>query len=290
MADWNDKVIAVDWGTTNRRAYAIGHDGGVSAAFEDGHGVTSVEPGGFAKAIEDIRERLGDAPMLLAGMIGSSRGWVDVPYVEAPAGLADLVAALYFVKDDVAIVPGVRLVGDRLDVMRGEEVQALGAVAAGLAGGDSRICHPGTHAKWITLDAGRLTDFRTAMTGEMFALLKAHSILHLEGEVAASAAFRAAVDMAISGEPLLDGLFSVRSRTVLGALAPEDTASWTSGFLIGTDCMAHAAQGAHVTLIGRPELCALYAAALDRLEYGHETIDGAAAFVAGMDAIRRTLP
>src|SRR3954447_15651157 len=92
--DWADGFIAVDWGTTNRRAYLIGAGGEGTGEFEDGMGILSVPSGGFENAVGEIRQRLGDRPMLLAGMIGSNRGWVEAPYVGCPAGIADLAANL----------------------------------------------------------------------------------------------------------------------------------------------------------------------------------------------------
>jgi 2-dehydro-3-deoxygalactonokinase len=91
---WSDGFIAVDWGTTNRRAYLIGGSGACENEFEDHKGVLSIEPGGFPDAIAEIRHRLGDKPLLLAGMVGSNRGWKEAPYVPCPAGLDELVAAL----------------------------------------------------------------------------------------------------------------------------------------------------------------------------------------------------
>src|SRR5206468_10922349 len=130
---WADGFIAVDWGTTNRRAYSIDEGGRCAQEFEDGKGVLSVPAGGFPDAVAEIRQRLGDKPLLLAGMIGSNRGWKEAPYVSCPAGMDELAAKLVWVGEREAIVPGVSFLGDRrADVMRGEEVQLLGAVAAGL--------------------------------------------------------------------------------------------------------------------------------------------------------------
>src|SRR4051794_31959990 len=84
---WTDGFIAVDWGTTNRRAYVVDGSGHSGAEFEDSKGVLSVPSGGFPAAVEEIRERLGDKPLLMAGMIGSNRGWVEAPYVPCPAGI-----------------------------------------------------------------------------------------------------------------------------------------------------------------------------------------------------------
>ena len=83
---WAEGFIAVDWGTTNRRGYRIGADGALADSFEDEKGVLSVPAGGFPAAVAEIRDRLGDWPILFAGMVGSNRGWVEAPYVACPAG------------------------------------------------------------------------------------------------------------------------------------------------------------------------------------------------------------
>jgi 2-dehydro-3-deoxygalactonokinase len=153
---WTEGFIAVDWGTTNRRGYLVDADGRMTDEFEDDRGILGVGAGGFPEALSQITERLGERPLLLAGMIGSNRGWIEAPYAPCPAGLPELAAGLKWVeRDRVAIVPGVSyLAGDKADVMRGEEVQILGAFGDGLVPADALICHPGTHNKWIRLDAG----------------------------------------------------------------------------------------------------------------------------------------
>src|SRR3954447_7014701 len=130
---WTDGIIAVDWGTTNCRAYRLDPSGKCIDQFEDSNGVLTVPAGGFPDAIAEIRHRLGDLPLLLAGMIGSNRGWVEAPYVPCPARIGELAGNLVWADERSAIVPGVSYVGQgRADVMRGEEVQLLGGVAAGL--------------------------------------------------------------------------------------------------------------------------------------------------------------
>ena len=91
---WADGFIAVDWGTTNRRAYLLDGTGRRTNEFEDRKGILSVAQGAFPEAIAEIRQRLGDKPLLLAGMVGSNRGWKEAPYVPCPAGIDDLVHAL----------------------------------------------------------------------------------------------------------------------------------------------------------------------------------------------------
>src|SRR6476646_8425868 len=168
---WADGFIAVDWGTTNRRAYRIDSSGACSDEFEDAKGALSVPAGEFPAAAAEIRQRLGDLPLLLGGMAGSNRGWVEAPYVPCPSGIGELVDNLVWAEQRAAIVPGVCDSADgRADVMRGEEVQLLGAVADGTVPPDALVCHPGTHNKWVVVEQGRIARFRTVMTGELFNL------------------------------------------------------------------------------------------------------------------------
>ena len=211
---WPDGFIAVDWGTTNRRAYLIDPNGKQAGEFEDANGILAIPAGGFPDAIAEIRTRLGDKPLLLAGMVGSNRGWKEAPYVPCPAGIDDLAAKVVWAGEREAIVPGLSFIGDgRADVMRGEEVQLLGAVAAGLVQGNGLVCHPGTHNKWTELHQGRVHSFRTIMTGELFSLLKEHSILAdlLQGPVDANDVFRGAAKHAVFNESLPAEIFSVRA-------------------------------------------------------------------------------
>jgi 2-dehydro-3-deoxygalactonokinase len=290
---WRDGYIAVDWGTTNRRAYAVEADGRLGDSFEDSLGILAVRPGGFEAELAEIRRRLGDRPMLLAGMVGSNRGWREAPYVACPAGPQELAEAVLWIEPGrVGIVPGVSQSGAAgADVMRGEEVQVLGAVAAGLVPPDGLVCHPGTHAKWVELAAEHIVAFRTMMTGEIFGLLKAHSILadELKEEVRADACFGEGVAAALRGEELLGQLFQIRARHLLGE--SDGGASYASGLLIGSD--VRAGLGLHragrIALIGEPGLGALYAAAL--AQAGRETVsvDGAAAFLAGIRLLTEML-
>jgi 2-dehydro-3-deoxygalactonokinase len=291
---WVDGFIAVDWGTTNRRAYRLNASGECEAEFEDGEGILSVRNGGFPEAIAQIRNRLGDHPLLLAGMVGSNRGWKDAPYVPCPAGIDDLAKTLVWAGEREAIVPGVSYIGDdRADVMRGEEVQLLGACAAGLVGSDALVCHPGTHNKWTVLHQGLIQSFRTVMTGELFSLLKEHSVLAdlLKGEVEDNEVFRSAARHAIFHEALPSELFSVRARVLLGQARKEDAASYASGLLIGTDVRIGLTYptGAQVVVMGRPELVRLYAAAIEQAGREAIKLDGEQCFLAGIQEIAKRI-
>ena len=284
---WAEGFIAVDWGTTNRRGYRVDADGRLSAEFEDDKGILAVGPGGFEAALAEVTERLGDLPLLLGGMIGSNRGWVEAPYAPCPAGLPELAAGLKWVeRGRVAIIPGVSFLGDgRADVMRGEETQVLGAFGDGLVPADALICHPGTHNKWIRLEDGRITRFRTVMTGELFNLLRGHSILAdlLKEPAEPGDAFDRGVKHGLEQDDLASELFAVRARVLLGQAPREDAASYTSGLLIGSDLRIglRAAPGGEIIVMGRPELTGLFARALRSAGRAPREVDGETAFLAG---------
>lgn len=291
---WTEGLIAVDWGTTNRRAYRLDPSGKCVDEFDDAKGVLSVPSGGFPDAVAEIHQRLGDLPLLLAGMIGSNKGWVEAPYVPCPAGIDELAKSLAWAGEREAIVPGVSyLHGDHADIMRGEEVQVLGAVAAGLIDQHSLVCHPGTHNKWSVVHRGQIHSFRTVMTGELFNLLKEHSILAdlLGGEVEPNDAFRSGVRRALAGECLPAELFAVRARVLLGQARRQDAASFTSGLLIGTDVRIGLAEpaAAQIVVMGRPELTRLYSAAIAEANRTVRKLDGEQCFLAGIAEIAKRM-
>ncbi len=286
-------VIAVDWGTTNRRAYRVEADGSVSDTVRDGSGMLAMAAEDYVPALATLRERLGDLPVIAAGMIGSTRGWREAPYVPAPADLAALAAAALRIADaDATIVPGVSWSeGARADVMRGEEVQVLGAIAAGLAPADALFCQPGTHNKWIATRGAAIVDVTTVMTGELFALLKAHGILAgmLDGPVADGAPFREGLARGAGACDLGAALFEVRAAVLLERRAPEDAAAYASGILIGSDVGARDVAGATVHLLAEGTLAALYTVAIETLGGRVEPVDAPAAFIAGIHHLRAHL-
>ncbi len=292
---WTDGFIAVDWGTTNRRAYLLDERGKCIEEFEDPKGLLAIEAGGFPAAAAEIRERLGDRPMLLAGMVGSTRGWVEAPYVPCPADLDALAQRLSWVEPArTAIVPGLSsTVGGNWDVMRGEEIQLFGAINSALIPSTALVCHPGTHNKWIIVSDGKVSDFQTVMTGEMFNLLKSQGILSefMSGPVIVDEAFREGVRRGLVQKVLTADLFSVRARVLLGDLTREDAADYVSGLLIGLDIGIGLglAGDEELVIMGRPDLARLYEVAAAEAGRGSRTVDGADAFIAGALAIGRTI-
>jgi 2-dehydro-3-deoxygalactonokinase len=283
-------LLVADWGTSSRRAWLLDGDGEILASTADDRGMLSIAPGGWEAAFAELTCGLGGAEpslSLIAGMAGANRGWRDAGYLPCPAAIEDLARGLCWVEPGaIAIVPGLSVADGPADIMRGEETQVLGAVAAGLMPADGFACHPGTHTKWISLRGGRVNAFRTAMTGELFALLKAHSVLAnwMQDHVAAGTDFEAGLERGLAtGEAIAD-LFSIRADALSGAGRIANGAAYASGLLIGADVRAGLAMSAEreVHVIGRPDLVALYARAIEANGRRAAVVDGAAAVVAGL--------
>jgi 2-dehydro-3-deoxygalactonokinase len=289
-------MLAIDWGTSSFRAYRV-VEGVVREKRAAPLGILQVAGGDFAGALEgQVGDWLaaGERPVAMSGMIGSRQGWVEAPYVECPAGADDLAARLCPVRwaeREAWIVPGlVDHSGGVPDVMRGEETQLIGALGE-LGPGSHLVCLPGTHSKWARIADGRIAGFRTHMTGEVFGVLKAHSIL---GRLMAEGgedegAFDEGLARARETGGLLHHLFGARTRGLLGGLPAAALSSYLSGLLIGHELAAEADGAQAVHLIGAPRLTGLYARALGRLGKIAHVLDPDAA-VAGLVALTRDLP
>lgn len=293
-------LLACDWGTTNLRAWTLDKTGAVVAHKEFALGVSRLKPGEAARRFqEEVQPALGAVglPAILCGMIGSNLGWAVAPYVDCPAGLPELAAGLAVVEAHAAwvrIVPGLRCEGlaGAPDVMRGEETQLLGWVARHPERGRGRqvVCHPGTHAKWVLIEDGRVVRFVTAMTGELFAILTRHSVLRSDAAPNDLAAFDEGLAAVGDGAALAARLFTARARVVGGGKPADGTPSYLSGLLIGAEA-ASAPQLLGITadepvaLLGDAALCDFYKRALDRRSVRSEIFDGEAAALAGLFAL-----
>jgi 2-dehydro-3-deoxygalactonokinase len=291
--------LACDWGTTQVRAWVV-ENGAVRAARTFPLGVSRLRPGEAAARFRDeVRPALGaeTLPAILCGMIGSNLGWTPVPYLDCPVDLAGLGQAMLSAPDDPLawIAPGLRGPGptDAPDVMRGEETQVLGWLAGDPARGrgEHLLCLPGTHAKWVLVQDGRIVRFVTAMTGELFDVLSHHSVLRTEGAADDDAAFRRGVEAAGDGGALAARLFSARARVVGGGAPASETASFLSGLLIGAEiagvpALLGLSRLDGLALIGDPTLCERYRLALSYRGFDAvRAYDGADAALAGLTAL-----
>ena len=289
-------LIAIDWGITNRRGYLLDADGSVLEVRQDNCGIMNLASATFAVALTDFindwRDQNATEPsVLMSGMIGSRQGWIEAPYVACPVRRDGLICDVVPAPGlrNCFIVPGVCL-SDRAarhDVMRGEEVQIFGAIR--LIGQDTAIlCLPGTHSKWAQIKDGWLVDFTTAMTGELFQVLREHSILGALMNTQSNhdeAAFRKGVDASGRIGGLLSHIFSVRADGLFGTLTDNAQFSHLSGILIGHEIRdlseAHKAKNKELLLVGSTHLTAMYGAAMSHLGLAYRTVDGDEAAICG---------
>lgn len=265
------EFIALDWGTTSFRAYHVASDGTIIRDISDANGILSVKDGAFEQALEkDIGEWDVSLPVLAAGMITSRQGWIELPYVDCPAGPRQIAEKLHRHETATGRVihfaTGLHLHSDTLghDVMRSEEMQVFGSL-----GQAKHFITPGTHSKWIDVDGETITRFATYVTGEMFSVLRHHSILGrlLTSDDVNEEAFALGVVKA-QADPsgLLHTLFSVRSLGLFNAIPPEALSSYLSGLVIGAE-VAHALQTrskrADYVVLASPKIGGRYAKALE---------------------------
>jgi 2-dehydro-3-deoxygalactonokinase len=280
--------IIVDWGTSNFRAFRFGPDGDILERRQAPAGILSVTDSAFeATLLRETGDWIGtNSEVWLAGMITSRNGWVETPYLEAPATLEGLAMGAVTRPgpkgSTLRFLPGVCLRSPLPDVMRGEEIQVFGAVGPTCS---ATLVLPGTHSKWVLAKKGALADFRSFMTGEVFAALSKHTILGrlIPADPAPfnRTAFEAGVMLAAEASGgaagLLNAIFTTRSGVLLEAFAAGEIADRLSGILIGSEIAGAARLGwidGPVMLIGDAALCARYRAAFEAL--GHVALDGPA--------------
>ena len=280
-------LVALDWGTSSLRAYLMTASGAVLESRASGHGIQSLPEAGtagferaFAELCADWIGAHGKLPVVAGGMVGSAQGWLEAPYVPCPADTSRLATRAVRVETalgvSILIAPGLihAPTGAAPDVIRGEEIQIAGALAASPEWRRRSLAvMPGTHSKWVEIEKGEIVRFSTFMTGEMFALLKRHSILGRLMDAATPPApeeARRAFEMGLRTaadrrQALTHHLFAVRTLGLTGRLGHDVLADHLSGLLIGHEIAAALAEPRPpmpLLLIGEGRLCRRYADAL----------------------------
>ncbi len=278
--------IAVDWWTSRLRAWAM-EGRSVLAEVTSDEGMGGLTSDQFEPALLRLVDPWlgpGTTPVLACGMVGARQGWQEAPYRMIPCTPVTQGETLRVqTRDprlDVQIIAGLAQT-EPADVMRGEEVQIAGYL--GLEPDfDGVLLLPGTHSKHVRIAGGRVTGFTTHMTGELFNLISAQTILRhslAEGPHNADA-FAKGVVIGGAGQAL-ERLFSLRAEGLVGNADPVAARGKLSGMLIGAE-LAALDVDCPVTVIGSGPLCALYLAALGQigiLATGHD----------GGDLVRRGL-
>lgn len=268
------RLIGIDWGTSSLRAFLIGDDGQVLDTLSAPQGIMQVEDRDFDAIFHRVVQpwlKHSVLPIIASGMITSRNGWRETPYIRVPSGAEELAKNLVVHKSSSGIklwfVTGMTTERDGApDVMRGEETQIVGATSAGM--GDGIYVMPGTHSKWIRVLGGKIEDYSTYMTGEIYGALKSHTILGTlmtEGSFSDSG-FKLGTEASLSGTgDLLHQLFRVRTLPLFGWIGKEMVADYLSGMLIGEEIRAAVGDFGTtlVTIVGGSDLAQRYARALE---------------------------
>ena len=269
--------IAVDWGTSTLRCWAVDAAGAIVAEATSPDGMAGLAPDEFeSRLVSLIDTWLPSArvtPVLACGMVGARQGWIEAAYRAVPCTPAVSTALTLAPTQDpriaVRIVPGLCQI-EPPDVMRGEETQIAGFLDHDQFTGT--ICLPGTHTKWVSIQNTDVTAFTTMMTGEVFALLSQQSVLrHSIAEGWDEEAFVDAVRLAHANPQTFAGtLFSVRAQSLLNDLPGDRARAMLSGTLIGTEIAAIPEITGPVAVLGDTGPSGPYRSALAAL--GHDVI------------------
>ncbi|WP_323772425.1 2-dehydro-3-deoxygalactonokinase [Antarctobacter sp.] len=291
-AEW----IAVDWGTSNLRAWVFGPGNALIAQKSSDKGMGTLAPTGFEPALlELVAPYLGGGPVpvpvICCGMVGARQGWQEAVYVTVPCAPPGVAQATKVIANDPRIapliLPGMKQTAPT-DVMRGEETQIAGFIAEN-PGFDGIVCLPGTHTKWAQISAGEVKSFATFMTGELFALLSGQSVLRhsVQSDDWDAAAFADAVSDTLDQPQTLSArLFGLRAETLVNDMSAAMARSRLSGILIGLELAGARPYwlGQRIALLGDPKLCSLYQTALDQQGAKAELVAGDAMTLAGLNA------
>lgn len=291
--DW----IAVDWGTSNLRAWAMTADGCVLAEAGSDRGMGTLAKDQFEAALLDIAGGWISGPMtvIACGMVGARQGWTEAKYARVPcaavsAGFA--TAPTTWSGLSVHVIPGV-CQDSPADVMRGEETQIAGFLARN-PNWDGVLCLPGTHTKWVHISADEIVSFQTFMTGELFAAISEQTVLR--HSVATDGWDAAAFEMAVQDgmarpERIATTLFSLRAEGLLHAMPSETARARLSGLLIGAELAGARPYwlGQRIAVIGAGKVSSLYVRALALQGAPAEQVQGDSVTLAGLTAAYRRL-
>lgn len=289
--------IAVDWGTSQVRAWALSAGGEILQRASSARGMSTLAPDQFEGALlELVGGWLIDGQVtevVACGMVGARQGWREAPYAAVPcvplAAERMVSPELADRRMRVSIIPGL-CQRTPADVIRGEETQVAGLLADHP---DYRgvVCLPGTHSKWAEVRDGQVVAFQTFMTGELFALLSQQSVLRhgMQGDASGpmdEAAFAAGLQAGAQGLRLVGALFGLRAEGLLEGLGATAARARLSGLLIGQELAAldERWRGQPVCVIGGGELAERYRRALDTQGIAALTVDAERVTLAGLAA------
>ena len=266
--------IAVDWGSSNLRVWALDKRHKVLDSFSSSDGMLSLEIVEFEPLLlEKISNWVaGDVniPVLCCGMVGAKQGWLEAPYATVPYNLMQDTDSVKVIcrgnRLDVRILGGLKQ-NNPADVMRGEETQIRGFLSV-FSDFDGIICLPGTHTKWVHVSAGEVVSFRTFISGELFALMSNYSVLKysVNSDGWSDQEFKSAVSESISNpQKIFSDFFKLRADDLLNKVAKSVLRSKLSGYIIGAELAGAKPYwlGQNVVILADNNLSKTYKAALE---------------------------
>jgi 2-dehydro-3-deoxygalactonokinase len=297
-ADW----IAVDWGTSTLRAWSMAVNGSVLAEATSDKGMNGLTPGvhGFEPALLELVEpwlshgRVTD--VIACGMVGARQGWVEADYRKVPASALNAEALTPAISQDprlrVRVLSGI-CQNNPWDVMRGEETQIAGLLAAqpNFAG---VVAMPGTHTKWVQIVDAEVFHFASFMTGELYALLATSSVLRhsVDARGFDAAAFAEALEESLARpERIAALLFGLRAEHLLKGADPAAAAGRLSGLLLGLELAGSKPYwlGQPIALVAAGRHAERYALALKAVGAEYTLHDPDACVLDGLRAARTHL-
>ncbi len=289
--------IAVDWGTSNMRAWAMSASGTVLAEAASAKGMGSLARDAFEAALLQTIDPWLDGPVdvMACGMVGSRQGWVEAAYASTPCAALPEGLTRAPTQDPrlrVHVISGIKQMSPA-DVMRGEETQIAGFLALN-KNWDGVICLPGTHTKWVHVSADEVVSFQTFMTGELFDVISSQTVLRhsVAAEGWDEAAFDEGVSIAMARpERLASRLFSLRAEGLLNGLDGAAARAHLSGLLIGAELAGAKPYwlGQQIAVIGDGTLSGHYVRALAAQSAPATQVNATAATLAGLSAAYRRM-
>jgi len=293
----NIQWIALDWGTTHFRAWAMGAGGQVLDQVKSDQGMGSLSPDEFEGVLLSqlepwLADRQKPLTAFACGMVGARQGWTEAAYLSAPCvppRNEQLVKApTTDPRLNVYIVPGLSQ-AEPADVMRGEETQVAGFLAS-MPSFEGAMCMPGTHSKWVEIKNGVVERFTTFMTGEMFGLMTKHSVIKhsVAGKGWDHEQFLAGVELSMANPAMTSQeLFGIRPRSILQDFGPDKARARLSGLLIGWEILAtkHLWANKQICILGEPQLTKIYNIALEQQGCQATIADGDMMTLGGLHAV-----
>ena len=214
-------------------------------------------------------DKTNDLFVVASGMLSSSIGMKELPYANMPIAFngEDLICEAVSMDGEskLLLVSGAKTEND---VMRGEEIQAVGLSNRLPKEERGILLLPGTHSKHITFQKGRFEDFTTYMTGELFEIISKQSILAAslkpaEWDTSFREIFLRGVGEGVANRQMTS-LFSIRANDLIKDIPRKQNYFFLSGLLIGGELAALKDRNETVYLAATGINNELYKLALER--------------------------